>query len=383
MKKSVLAAVFAVLLFAPLCAFDWGGKLNNTTKYQGNKFDSFFWYESAGAHLWFTSPIGSKLYFGTDASYEFRYDQKGDTVKHIVDINLFKLGGTFHPNQKDTFEFGAGRFSVNDATGIIFNQTSDGIYAKYSWPVCSVSLYGGTTRLLNSHDVVVLRRFSDTTVKPEHASFVYVMGPSYIPLGLSLYFPSVFLNQDITLEQWGFIDYSGDSYNRFYTTLMFSGPVLNNMFYAASTTLSIVNTASFSNLSKLTLAFYPAEKASIGFSGVYASGDHGAISPFRGFTSQTAVLASETAGFNTEYESKLKAEISGTYTFLSRVYVGASAAFVFACPNTFSYNGFQWRIDAIWNIFHDLQLSSALYQYIGKNGGNDKLSLSVSGAFVF
>ena len=51
MKKSVLAAVFAVLLFAPLCAFDWGGKLNNTTKYQGNKFDSFFWYESAGAHL--------------------------------------------------------------------------------------------------------------------------------------------------------------------------------------------------------------------------------------------------------------------------------------------------------------------------------------------
>ena len=383
MKKSVLAAVFAVLLFAPLCAFDWGGKLNNTTKYQGNKFDSFFLYESAGAHLWFTSPIGSKLYFGTDASYEFRYDQKGGTAKHIVDINLFKLGGTFHPNQKDTFEFGAGRFSVNDATGIIFNQTSDGIYAKYSWPVCAVTLYGGTTRLLNSHDVVILRRFSDTTVKFEDASFVYVLGPLYIPLGLSVYFPSVFLNQDITLEQWGFIDYSGDGYNRFYTTLMFSGPVLNNLFYAASTTFSTVNTASFSNLSKLTLSFYPVEKASVGFSAVYASGGHGAISPFRGFTSQTAVLASETAGFNTEYESKLKAEISGAYTFLSRVYVGASAAVVFACPDAFSYNGFQWRIDAIWNIFHDLQLSSAIYQYIGKNGGNDKLSLSVSGAFVF
>lgn len=386
MKKTVLSAAFAVLLLAPLCAFDWGGKLNSTTKYQGDKFNSLFWYESAGVHLWFTSPIGSKLYFGTDASYEFRYDQKGGTVKNIVDINLFKLSGTFHPNQKDTFEFGAGRFSVNDATGIIFNQTSDGIYAKYSWPVCSVSLYGGTTRLLNSHDVVILRRFSDTTVKSEHASFVYVLGPSYIPLGLSLYFPSLFLNQDITLEQWGFIDYSGDGYNRFYTTLMFSGPVLNNLFYAASTTLSMANTASFSNLSnlsKLTLAFYPAEKASIGFSGVYASGDHGAVSPFRGFTSQTAVLASETAGFGTEYESKLKAEISGTYTFLSRVYVGASAAAVFACPNTFSYNGFQWRIDAIWNIFHDLQLSSAIYQYIGKNGGNDKLCLSFSGAFVF
>ena len=386
MKKTVLSAAFAVLLLAPLCAFDWGGKLNSTTKYQGDKFNSLFWYESAGVHLWFTSPIGSKLYFGTDASYEFRYDQKGGTVKNIVDINLFKLSGTFHPNQKDTFEFGAGRFSVNDATGIIFNQTSDGIYAKYSWPVCSVSLYGGTTRLLNSHDVVILRRFSDTTVKSEHASFVYVLGPSYIPLGLSLYFPSLFLNQDITLEQWGFIDYSGDGYNRFYTTLMFSGPVLNNLFYAASTTLSMANTASFSNLSnlsKLTLSFYPAEKASIGFSGVYASGDHGAVSPFRGFTSQTAVSASETAGFGTEYESKLKTEISGTYTFLSRVYVGASAAAVFACPNTFSYNGFQWRIDAIWNIFHDLQLSSAIYQYVGKNGGNDKLCLSFSGAFVF
>lgn len=383
MKKSVLSAAFAVLLLAPLCAFDWGGKLNSTTKYQGKKIGSLFWYESASAHVWFTSPIGSNLYFGADASYEFRYDQKDGAVKNIVDINLLKLSGLFHPNEKDTFEFGVGRFSVNDATGIIFNQANDGIYVKYSWPGCSLSLYGGTTRLLNSHDVVILRRFLDTTVKPEDSSYVYVAGPSYIPLGFSAHFPSAFLNQDITLEQWIFADYSGDGYNRFYTTLMFAGPVLRNLFYSASATLAVVNADSFSNLSKLTLALYPVEKASIGFSGVYASGSQGALSPFRGFTSQPAVSASETADFSTEYTGKLKAGVLGSYTFLSNVYVGASVALVFACPDAFSYNGFQWRIDALWNIFHDLQLSSAIYQYIGKNGGNDKLCFSVSATFVF
>ena len=46
------------------------------------------------------------------------------------------------------FEFGAGRFSLSDATGIVFSQINDGIYAKYSLPIASVSMYGGITRLL-------------------------------------------------------------------------------------------------------------------------------------------------------------------------------------------------------------------------------------------
>ena len=155
--KKILCTALSALMLAPLCAFDWGGKLNTTTKYQGKKFGSLFWYESAGAHAWLTTPIGEQLRFAADASYEFRYDQDGDIVKNIIDINLLKLTGTFHVGKTGMFEFGAGRFSLSDATGIIFSQISDGIYAKYSLPVASVSIYGSTTRLLNSHDVVILR----------------------------------------------------------------------------------------------------------------------------------------------------------------------------------------------------------------------------------
>ena len=381
--KKILCTALSALVLVPLCAFDWGGKLNTVTKYQGKKFGSLFWYESAGAHAWLTTPIGERLRFAADASYEFRYDQDGDIVKNIIDINLLKLTGTFHVGKTGMFEFGAGRFSLSDATGIIFSQISDGIYAKYSLPVASVSIYGGTTRLLNSHDVVILRRFSDTTVKTEDASAVYVFGPSYIPLGFSVNIPSAFLNQDITIEEWTCIDFSGDAYHRLYGTLMLSGPILSNLFYAASTTLGTENVSTISNLTKLSLSFYPIKKASVGFSGVYASGSNGALDPFRGFSSQTAVLASETAGFSTEYDSKIKAMLSGSYTFLSKVYVSSSLALVFACPETVSYNGFQWRLDAMWNIFHDLQLSAGMYQYIGKDNENDKICCSFGGTFVF
>ena len=381
--KKLLCGAFAALMFLPLSAFDWGGKLSSTTKYQGKKFGSLFWYESAGAHAWLTTPLTERLRFAVDASYEFRYDQDGDVVKNIVDIHLFKLTGNFHVGKTGMFEFGAGRFSLSDATGIIFNQMNDGIYAKYSVPIVSLSMYGGITRLLNSHDVVILRRFSDTTVKTEDASAAYVLGPSYIPLGFSVNIPSAFLNQDITIEEWTCIDFSGDAYHRLYGTLMLSGPILSNLFYAASTTLGTENVSTISNLTKLSLSFYPVKKASVGFSSVYASGSNGALDPFRGFSSQTAVLASETAGFSTEYDSKIKAMLSGSYTFLSKVYVSSSLALVFACPETVSYNGFQWRLDAMWNIFHDLQISADMYQYIGKDNENDKICCSFGGTFVF
>jgi len=381
--KKILCGAFAALTLLPLCAFDWGGKLSSTTKYQGKKFGSLFWNESAGAHAWITTPIGERLRFGADVSYEFRYDQDGDVFKNIVDINLFKLTGTFHVGEADTFEFGAGRFSLSDATGIIFNQMNDGIYAKYSSPIASVSMYAGITRLLNSHDVVILRHFSDTTVKTEDASAAYVLGPSYIPLAFSVNIPSAFLNQDITLEEWAFIDFSGDAYHRLYGTLMFSGPILSNLFYSASTTVGTENASTAFNLTKLSLSFYPVKEAAVVLSGVYASGRNGDLDTFRGFSSQTAVLASETAGFSTEYDSKIKAMLSGSYTFLSSICVAPSLALVFACPEKVSYNGFQWRIDAMWNIFHDLQLSAGMYQYIGKDNKNDKICCSFGGIFVF
>ncbi|MGI0528518.1 hypothetical protein [Treponema socranskii] len=381
--KKILYAAFAAFMLVPLSALDWGGKFNTTTKYQGKKAGSLFWNQSLGAHAWLTTPINEQLRFGTDASYEFRYDQDGDVVKNIIDINLLKLTGTFHAGKTGMFEFGAGRFSLSDATGIIFSQMNDGVYAKYSIPRVSASTYLGITRLLNSHDVVILRHFSDTTVKTEDASAVYVLGPSYIPLGFSINIPSLFLNQDITIEEWNFIDFSGDDYHRHYGTLMFSGPILSNLFYSASSTLGTENMRTISNLIKLSLSFYPVKEASVGFSGIYASGNNGGFDSFRGFSSQTAVLASETAGFGTEYDGKIKTMLTGSYTFLSNICVAPSLALVFACPEKISYNGFQWRLDAMWNIFHDLQLSSSIYQYIGKDKENDKICFSLGGTFVF
>lgn len=383
MKRKILFAVVVVCALAPLFSIDFGGRISSTTKYQGVNFSSLKWYESAKVHLWLTQQFNENLRLSSDISYEFRYDQNADAIKNIIDVNLLKLTGTFHRRTADTIEFGVGRFAVSDATGVVFNQVNDGIFAKVSVPAGSISAYAGITRLLNSHDTVILRQDSDTIVPTSSAKALYVLGPKYIPLGFTLSLTPLFLNQTFTAEEWIFLDYSDDRYYRSFWTFMLSGPLARNVFYTASTTIGSENLGTVSNLSKFALSYFPVKNATVGFNALYASGNNGSLSAFRGFTSQTAVLATETVDFSTEYEGKLKFGVSGSYMIASRVYLGADCTVVFSCFDTLAYNGFQWQFNVMWNIFHDLQLSAGMYQYVAQKNENNKTCFLLTGTFVF
>lgn len=380
-KKFTAIMLSAVLLSAsPLAGLDFGGKINSTTKYQGTEFAALKWYESAAAHLWVSSLFNKKmkLKFSADGSYEFRYDERDNSYKNIVDLNLLKISGMLEAGRYNTIQLAAGRFPVSDMTGIVFNQVSDGGFIKFVTPSIEFSIYGGSTGLLNAHDVTILTP-SGTAYNPDFNA-VYVTAPSYIPFGISLSFPSLFLNQTFAAEGWGFIDFSTDKYSRWYGTIAVSGPLSGKVFYSLMTTAGSENLKTISDLSKAVLTLYPVAGASVGLTGVYASGSNGFLSAFRGFTSQTADFALD----EPQYTGMIKAAVSGSYTILSRICLVAEGGCVFVCPeNTVSYDGWQWNFSTVWNIFHDLQLSAGTSQYYAADSSRNKTRLMVTGAFVF
>jgi hypothetical protein len=380
-KKFAAVMLSAVLLSAsPLTGLDFGGKINSTTKYQGTEFSALKWYESSAAHLWISSLFNKKmkLKFSADGSYEFRYDERDNSYKNIVDLNLLKISGTLEAGRYNAIQFAVGRFPVSDMTGIVFSQINDGMYIKFVTPVIEFSIYGGSTRMLNAHDVTILTP-EGTAYNPDYNS-VYVTAPSYIPFGISIACPSLFFNQTLAAEGWGFIDFSTDRYSRWYGTIALSGPLSGKVFYSLMTTAGSENLKTLSDLSKAVLTLYPAAGASVCFTGVYASGSNGFLSSFRGFTSQTADFALD----EPEYTGMIKAAVSGSYTILSCVCLVAEGGCVFVCPeNTVSYDGLQWNFSAVWNIFHDLQVSAGASQYYAADSSRNKTCLVVTGAFVF
>ncbi|MBQ9630717.1 MAG: hypothetical protein IJR49_03945 [Treponema sp.] len=383
MKKFYIFILSFMFVFAPLFSIDFGGKVNSTTLLHGNTFKTLKWFESASIHGWLSSVFNEKyqLKLSSDISYEFRYNQDDGSIRNILDINLLKLSSQV-TSGANRLETAIGRFAINDITNSIFNQVCDGANVHYSGQWLAINGYIGITRLLNMHDVVMLQETDDTTVPTDTAKAVYVIGPAYIPIGLTFAFPSLFLNQTLSAEAWAFIDAS-NSYNRFYATIALSGPFYKNIFYNASTTFGSENMQTLSNLTKFDFVYYPVPNARVGFNMFYASGNQKGVDKFRGFTSMTAILATDTVELTNEYDSKIKLGINASYTIASRVYIGADLGAVFTAPDKVSYNGFQWAFNVVWNIFHDLQLAAGMYQYISVVDLNNKTSFSLSGTFVF
>lgn len=381
-KRLLLIFIFAITLSSAF-AIDFGGKVNSTTRLQGPKFKELKWYESASIHGWLTAMLNQKyqLKFSTDVSYEFRYNQADKTIRNILDVNLLKLSSqqTVGANR---VELALGRFSVNDVTGVIFNQVSDGANVRFSSQMFTVNGYIGFTRLLNMHDIIMLTDEGDTTVPPSDSKAIYVIGPAYLPIGLAITFPSLFLNQSVSVEGLTVIDVK-NSYNRFYGTLALTGPLYKNIFYKVSTTVGSEGMENVSNLTKFNFVYYPVPEAQVGVNMFYASGNQKGVSPFKGVTSMPAILAYGSSTVNTEYDSKIKVGVNGSYTVASCVYLGADLGVVFECPEKAKYNGFQWRFDVVWNIFHDLQLAAGMYQYISVDELNNKTCFTLAGTFVF
>ena len=388
MKKFCIALTALALSTSFATAFEWGGRFYNNSVLEKNyttENTPMALKQTDNLNLWLKVPLSKNnlSYFTTEAFYQFKYDGTSTTepIVNTIDLNLFKFVINKQLPKARAISMNFGRFTLSDSTYLIFSQVCDGAILKYSSQKFIGSVYGGYTGLLNSNSITILN--SKTTNYRKTTGTVYGLAPQYIPFGLSLAFPGLVFNQQVTFQGWGFVDLNKDNYNRYYGTLGLSGYILPVLYYSLNSVIGTVNFESVSNLTNFKLTGYFTRTFSMNFGALYASGNQGGLSEFTGFTSMTASLSNK----EPQFASLLKFDLSATKTFGKAAFInGGAACFFDVNSSSCTFNGLQFQLSANYNIFNDLQIGASFGQFIDLDNdadNNSKTQIALKAVVVF
>lgn len=378
MKRILISVIAAFSLIAPLSAFEWGGLLDNNSKLNlQNKTPAFS--QSNAVYLWGSSNLSESgnMYIKGEGMYKYTFNTPGKVFSQVADLDLLKFSGNFSKG-KANINVSAGRFIITDLTGSIFAQNSDGAFIEYAAPKFGISAYAGYTGLLNSNAVTMLDKDGNVFAP---ANKVYALANPYIPLCFTFSMPSLFMNQTLAFQTNAFIDLSTEKYNRMYATVNLTGPLASKVFYNFVTDFGTENFKNISNFTKLSVSAFPVSGLYITGAFEYASGNNGALSAFRGFSSKAAYSASK--DFQTTGE--MIPSVSVNYAPNKKILVGADLKTVFSCPeNKVSATGLSADLNCIYNIFSDLNLTVSLSGFKGYTDASlDNFSANLKLAVAF
>ena len=383
MKKLLLAVLSSFIILAPASAFEWGGLLDNTSQliYKNSENSSesnpLSVAQSDAIYLWASAPLKAdgSIYIKSEGMYKFSYTS--GVISHIADLDLFKCTGTV-PMGKAALDFSAGRFSISDISGAVFNQNCDGAYINYTSPIIEFSAYAGYTGLLNSNVVYMLGKDGRKHI-PENK--VYAFSNPYIPVSASVSFPYLFLNQSLSIQGNGFIDLSENKYNRIYGALSLSGAVTPVVFYNFVTDFGSDFETNIMNYTKLNFSIF-AGKSLITTGIDYASGNHGIFSAFKGFSTHTAYSCGTG---DAELSGVILASLGANCPIGTNMLIASNLKGVFACPEKeIIPAGLQADYSYIYNFFSDLQLITVVSGFKGFNQDYaDKLTATIKVALSF
>lgn len=378
MKRSLISILFAMLLLPSSFGYEWGLSLVNSTEFKGQEFDSLKLNQNDSLSLWTKIPFNksNSSYLVGDVSYHFKYEDAGNNpvgLQNIVNLNMFKFVSELSFNNVNKMFIMAGRFPIVDSSRKVFAQSSDGLYLKYAGVFTNISLYGGYTGLLNSKEVTVLTP-SETKYKEASNDF-YTLAPKYVPVSVMFNFPSLFANQQLNIQGWGFLDLNGDDFNRYYANIELDGYLAKGLHYALSSVFGTVNFENLMNCSELTIKYFVSEPFALQCSALYASGKNEIFDAFTGVTSNSVILAYE----NTECSNLFKAELGAVVSVLQKCLISAKGAYVADfTEESMDYRGIQWESNIIWNIFDDVQLSASMGQFYGQDSKDNQTRMSVN-----
>ena len=378
MKRSLISILFAMLLLPSSFGYEWGLSLVNSTEFKGQEFDSLKLNQNDSLSLWTKIPFNksNSSYLVGDVSYHFKYEDAGNNpvgFQNIVNLNMFKFVSELSFNNVNKMFIMAGRFPIVDSSRKVFAQSSDGLYLKYAGVFTNISLYGGYTGLLNSKEVTVLTP-SETKYKEASNDF-YTLAPKYVPISVMFNFPSLFANQQLNIQGWGFLDLNGDDFNRYYANIELDGYLAKGLHYSLSSVFGTVNFENLMNCSELTIKYFVSEPFALQCSALYASGKNEIFDAFTGVTSNSVILAYE----NTECSNLFKAELGAVVSVLQKCLISAKGAYVADfTEESMDYRGIQWESNIIWNIFDDVQLSASMGQFYGQDSKDNQTRMSVN-----
>lgn len=383
MKRSLISILFAMLLLPSSFGYEWGLSLVNSTEFKGQEFDSLKLNQNDSLSLWTKIPFNksNSSYLVGDISYHFKYEDAGNNpvgLQNIVNLNMFKFVSELSFNNVNKLFIMAGRFPIVDSSRKVFAQSSDGLYLKYAGVFTNISLYGGYTGLLNSKEVTVLTP-SETKYKEASNDF-YTLAPKYVPVSVMFNFPSLFANQQLNIQGWGFLDLNGDNFNRYYANIELDGYLAKGLNYSLSSVFGTVNFENLMNCSELNIKYFISEPFALQCSALYASGKNEIFDAFTGVTSNSVILAYE----NTECSNLFKAELGAVVSVKQKCLISAKGAYVADFTDeSMNYRGIQWESNIIWNIFDDIQLSASMGQFYGQDSKDNRTSMSVNLCLTF
>ena len=367
MKKTVVS-IFAALfvLCAPLSAVEWGGVIKDDT---GISTPEFTFNQSNSLALWFKTPLGQSKAFSLSGEGFYKYNlavtKAGSEFTNIADLTLFKLAGKINAGD-GLINLSAGRFSVADATGAVFAQTSDGLSVVYSAATIKAGLYAGYTGLLNALNVTM-------AAAPEKANKVYNLAYPYVPVGLTLELPSLFLNQNVTIQGYGLFDCGSLKTNKYYANLVIAGPFSNTVYYNLSTSLGSNNFKDFMNYTGFTLYVFPTEEISVNAGVEYGSAAQGKLAAYSSVSSKGADISGKiTPKLGFTYGNEVLCADLGAKYILSHdgsKYAGAGA---------------ELAASFVYNIFSDLQVglsASAFFDTTSAKANTYNANLNLALAF--
>ena len=379
-NRFLISAVCAFFAFVtPAASVEWGGILKDETRALLPNFTNFSFSQSNSLYMWLTAPLGQNgTYFSGEGMYKYTLtvtDGNNDFV-NVVDVDLFKISGDYQLN-KGTFSFAVGRYMFADSTAAIFAQNFDGASIKYSGRKFAFSAFGGYTGLLNS---LVVSMLNKDGVAFDSTNKFYSLSNAFVPAGATIEFPSLFANQALSIQALAVMDFGEEKYNRFYGTLLFSGPLANNFFYYLASSFGTNDFASVMNYSTLNFYLYPTNIMTVSFGAEYASGKNGFLSPFLGVTSRSVVnslTAPQTTG-------AIIPNLSCSFV-VDKVYVGISTKFLLAVPESdFEAKGVEADLSFIYAPFTDLQLGFDVNSYIDISKSNENnLTATLRAALSF
>ena len=374
MKKFLVTALSALILIQSLSALNWGGLLTNTSKVSTSEFKSFDFKQSNSLSLWASSSINKNLRFSTEGLFKYDLDVIGEEKNFtgIIDLTLLKLSGNWNVNNL-SLALNAGRFAYSDLFSVVFAQTSDGLNFSLQNRSIKVGAYAGYTGLLNSLNVSMLDFI------PEEPSKIYSLCPGYVPLILDFSLLNLSGNT-LSLQAEYFIATAEYIHNKFYAEFAANGMLGTMASYALSAVVGSENFSEYMLFGSGNVSLFLGQSLIANIGAEYASGNNGALVPFRTVSSRTAYngkMFSETSGLILPQASVLFVLNNMVLTLGEKVVLGIP-------ENELSLNGFDTTLSFVCNVLSDLQVGCSVIGYADINNAansNYSFALNVSLAF--
>ncbi len=378
MKKLSALLLAAVFLLAPLCAFDFGGVLNPSLSFSysaGVPSPTSSLSDVDSLSLWARQTFAGGWYLVGEGNYRFNLQKNLDSSKlppvlsDTLDLTLLKGVWTVS-GAKSNHKIEAGRFSYSDVSGMIINQTMDGIYYTNTASLLELSAYAGYTGLLNAKTCNI--QGIDFTI--DNPSLPYSLAPKYLAFSGRATLPNLMFGHSFGAELVVIKNLNDQvkvpgSKDVVYYSMTANGPISNGMYYSAQAALN----ATFNNLGdvgttdttrgflgRASVSWYPGYKSSALVGNiVFSTSD---FSPFTGISASLDGSIFHNGLFSVGFSASIKP--------VSVMVVSVSADFLVPeKEGQYNAGALQYQASAKYQLLSDLMLSASWGHMIPLNSG--------------